>query len=207
MAVEPVLLKKPELIDPSGYHPLWGGAFAVRFPPGFYDSSDFRPIPDNQEVFVHGETDQSIILEFCEPPQAAVDPKSLAKVHLQAILGDNDAEDPQHSRIITGRALDAQHLPNLAPPEKFAAEYMATYLHAEMMVSKFKEQVRNWVTLFLVVIRLKRVNTDLVITFNNPVAIDPNSSSAGSLISPANAENVFVDFVKSLKVNDLSIFN
>jgi hypothetical protein len=32
----------------------------------FFNFSDFRQIPDNQEVFTHAETDQSIIVEIME---------------------------------------------------------------------------------------------------------------------------------------------
>ncbi|KAL7977695.1 hypothetical protein Chor_009644 [Crotalus horridus] len=45
---------------------LFGGAFSARLPPGGLDISEMRQVPDNQEVFVHPSTDQSIIVELLE---------------------------------------------------------------------------------------------------------------------------------------------
>ncbi|KAH3818445.1 hypothetical protein DPMN_120167 [Dreissena polymorpha] len=45
---------------------LFGGAFTVTLPEARNDMSVVRQIPDNQEVFVHPGTDQSIIIELME---------------------------------------------------------------------------------------------------------------------------------------------
>lgn len=62
--------------------PLFGGAALCAIPPRFTDiryifvliicvlvifDSDFREVPDNQEVFADARADQSIIIEFVEP--------------------------------------------------------------------------------------------------------------------------------------------
>lgn len=43
---------------------LFGGALAVGVPDRLVDVSDFRPVPDNQEVLADGATDQSVIIEI-----------------------------------------------------------------------------------------------------------------------------------------------
>ena len=44
--------------------PLYGGAFSISIPSRFDDASTVRDIPNHQEVFVDGDTDQSIIIEL-----------------------------------------------------------------------------------------------------------------------------------------------
>lgn len=46
---------------------MFGGAIEVSLPTGFLDVSDFRQVPDNQEVFtVDGATDVSLVFEIVE---------------------------------------------------------------------------------------------------------------------------------------------
>lgn len=45
---------------------LFGGALSIELPSRFVDLSQFRQIPDHQEVFADGNTDQSIIIEINE---------------------------------------------------------------------------------------------------------------------------------------------
>lgn len=42
---------------------LFGGAIGMCLPTRFVDISDFRPIPDHQEVFSDANMDQSLIVE------------------------------------------------------------------------------------------------------------------------------------------------
>ena len=177
---------------------LWGGASSVRLPQGFLDASDFRPIPDNQEVYIHTSTDQSIIFELTEPVDAHtfVD---IGKLHLQSLLADNDAEAPEHFRVLSVKELTESHLPDLRSSPSIGP-FMACYVKAEMLVSKFKEQARNRVLLHLAIIRLNDVKTDLLITLNHPVQLNPESSSAGSELA-AIPDDVFVTLVKSFRLH------
>lgn len=45
---------------------LFGGAIVAPIPSSFMDASQFRQIPDNQEVFVDTKTQQSMIVELLE---------------------------------------------------------------------------------------------------------------------------------------------
>ena len=44
--------------------PLFGGAISIACPARFEDVSDVRPVPDHQEVYTDGVTDQSFIVEI-----------------------------------------------------------------------------------------------------------------------------------------------
>ncbi|KAJ3081570.1 hypothetical protein HK102_002265, partial [Quaeritorhiza haematococci] len=46
--------------------PLFGGAITTALPDSFIDISTFREVPDNQEVFVDRDTDQSIVIELLQ---------------------------------------------------------------------------------------------------------------------------------------------
>lgn len=49
---------------------LFGGAMSMAIPPRLADISDFRPVPDNQEIAADASTDQSVIIEImvCQKP-------------------------------------------------------------------------------------------------------------------------------------------
>lgn len=53
--------------------PLFGGAITTSIPSTFIDASTLREIPDNQEVFVDTDTDQSIIIELLQMESEVVD--------------------------------------------------------------------------------------------------------------------------------------
>lgn len=45
---------------------LYGGSIFAYLPPNACDISRLRQVPDNQEVFAHSVSDQSIIFEILE---------------------------------------------------------------------------------------------------------------------------------------------
>ena len=48
---------------------LFGGALSISIPDVFVNASNFREIPDNQEVFVSKDSDFSFIIELLETPE------------------------------------------------------------------------------------------------------------------------------------------
>ncbi|CAO2643723.1 Ran guanine nucleotide release factor [Lemmus lemmus] len=73
-------------MEPTRNCPLFGGAFSAILPPGAIDVSDLRPVPDNQEVFCHPVTDQSLIVELLEL-QAHVRGEAAARYHFEDVGG------------------------------------------------------------------------------------------------------------------------
>ena len=74
----------------------------------------------------------------------------------------------------------------------------------EQKISKFNEKQENNVQLYLAVIRLKENETEILICLNNPILIDPNSSSSSSSVSSFNEKDLFFNILNSFKIVNLS---
>ena len=48
--------------EPTVQRDLFGGAIVAAFPARYLDVSDFRPVPDNQEVWTDANKDESVIV-------------------------------------------------------------------------------------------------------------------------------------------------
>ncbi|KAL8566229.1 hypothetical protein ACOMHN_063119 [Nucella lapillus] len=148
--------------------PLFGGALVGKLPADAQDMSIVREIPDNQEVFAHSLTDQSIIVEILEYVQET-DQQAL-KTHFEDLASSNDAASSEHSCIMGVDELDKQIL-------AFKDCSKAYWLMGQQRVSKYKEVARNDINVHLVLYRLPQFTTDIVLTFNDPVNVNPDSSS------------------------------
>ncbi|XP_068599355.1 ran guanine nucleotide release factor [Brachionichthys hirsutus] len=152
--------------------PLFGGALTAFIPHSATDVSDLREIPDNQEVFAHAHTDQSLIVELLEY-QAHVADQDAARHHFEDTAGSNDASEPN--------AFEVTSVVPLSKSELCLSDCSSAWmLTGTQCVSKFNEEAKNTVTLRLGVFRLPQFSTDILITFNDPQSIDPGSSSAAS---------------------------
>ncbi|XP_067368545.1 ran guanine nucleotide release factor [Channa argus] len=153
--------------------PLFGGALSAVVPHSATDISDLREIPDNQEVFAHAHTDQSLIVELVEY-QGRVADQDAARYHFEDIAGSNKALEPG--------AFEVTSLTALPKSEVCLSECSSAWmLIGTQRVSKFNEEARNTVTLHLGLLRLPQFSTDVLITFNDPQSISPDSSSAAAL--------------------------
>jgi hypothetical protein len=52
--------------EPTTSRALYGGAMSARLPDRYVDVSDFRPVPDNQEMWTDASRDESVIVEILE---------------------------------------------------------------------------------------------------------------------------------------------
>ncbi|XP_075711652.1 ran guanine nucleotide release factor [Rhinoderma darwinii] len=180
--------------------PLFGGAFSAILPPNIQDVSDLREIPDNQEVFVHADTDQSIIVEILEYQGGMSDPDA-ARYHFEDVAASNDAQ---------GRAEVVSVEPFPLAQLSLTSCSNAWALTGHQLVSKFNEQAQNTVTIHMALFRIQQHATDLLVTFNDPVAINPDSSSAGAGISeissPAWTVEDYHRLLCSFQLHDPGIF-
>ena len=55
---------------------LYGGAMSIVVPKRFRDVSDFRPVPDSQEVFTCLDTSETLIVEIMEYQNDVSDEKA-----------------------------------------------------------------------------------------------------------------------------------
>ena len=110
--------------DASRKVPLFGGAISAHLPTRYVDVSDFRPVPDNQEVWTDASVDESVIVEILErvedgPSDAEGGAAGWFWEDLAAVseCGPNDA----HLTSVT--RLSSEHLP--AMNGRFAAASVA----------------------------------------------------------------------------------
>lgn len=152
--------------------PLFGGALSAALPCSAKDISELREIPDNQEVFAHPHTDQSMIVELVEY-QGQVEDKDAAKYHFEDIASSNQASE--------SGAFEVTNVLPLSKSDVSLSESSTVWMLTGMQcVAKFNEEARNMVTLHLGLFRLPQFSTDILVTFNDPQRIDPDSSSATS---------------------------
>uniref|UniRef100_A0A3P8UVX1 RAN guanine nucleotide release factor n=1 Tax=Cynoglossus semilaevis TaxID=244447 RepID=A0A3P8UVX1_CYNSE len=155
--------------------PLFGGALSAVIPHSATDVSDLREIPDNQEVFAHAHTDQSLIVELVEF-QAQVSDQDSALYHFEDIADSNKALEPGTFAV--------SNVVALPPTEISLSECSSAWmLSGTQCVSKFNEQARNTVTIHLGLFRLPQFTTEILVTFNDPQIISPDSSSAASVVT------------------------
>lgn len=172
VSVPPQLLSASSQSKMQQPHPLYGGALSALIPRCAADVSELREIPDNQEVFAHAHTDQSLIMELVEY-QGQVADQDCARYHFEDIAGSNKALEPGAFEVTSVVALPKSDL----SLSECSSAWMLT---GTQCVSKFNEEARNTVTLHLGVFRLPQFSTDILITFNDPQSISPDSSSAAA---------------------------
>lgn len=179
--------------------PLFGDAIVCVLPPDVQDMSDIREIPDNQEVFAHPRTDQSIIIEILEFVQEA-DEQAL-RTHFEDIASSNGATSSDDSCLLGVDILDRQQL----AMKDCACAY---WLVGRQRVSKFHETAKNEINLHMVLFRLPQFTTDILVTFNDPVTVDPESSSHQAVATSTVPWTVddFRTLINSLTIVDTGLF-
>lgn len=132
---------------------LYGGAISAELPKDAIDVSDFRQIPDTQEVFLLEKPnglDQSIIIDLLERVEATNLAEVLA-VHLDDIL-----EGPASF---------------LAPLESMEHPLLHCELHTFLVKPPpaKSETATAKLFMFVLLVRLEKAVTDVVVTMNVPV--------------------------------------
>lgn len=177
--------------------PLFGGAIHIALPTRFDDTSQFREVPDHQEVFSDPDTDQSVIVEIVEFDPSIPDVE-IGKFHLDEIAHVSDAAA---SQFIGVTALTNEQMPNLPPG---VVKLVAV---GDQRIAKFRETAFNTVRMFVAIIRLPQVASEILITLNTPLHIDQHSSSARArILHPDYAQQLHLRVLQSLAVNDWSLF-
>jgi len=182
---------------------LYGGAMSVILPNYFKDISDVRPIPDNQEVFMYVDKDQSLIVELLSTTEIShLSMQESIIFHFNQLAKDNDAVN---SEILELSLLSNEEIPN------FDATIQKIGVIGRQTVAKFKEKgAENLVKIYLALIRLPKYTTDILISLNEPITIHPSSSSSETTSSLAivryPALMAFKEVLRSIKILDISLF-
>ncbi|CDH56151.1 ran guanine nucleotide release factor-like [Lichtheimia corymbifera JMRC:FSU:9682] len=178
--------------------PLYGGAISCPVGNSFLDVSNVRQVPDNQEVFVDMDTQQSLIIELLEPVEAVNE--DIARFHFQQLADDNEATEAHVNSVIK---LDSK----TAVPRLPSDTTIVHMLRGTQKVAKFneaKDMAYNTVEIRMAVVRLAQVETDLVISINAPILVAPGSTDQAT--TAANVEQHIEAILSQLQVNDWSLF-
>lgn len=184
---------------------LFGGAIESVVLQRFEDCSLLRQVPDHQEVFADACSDQSIIVEILQREEDIPDDQ-ICQYHFQELAVANESSESEVE--------DVRMLENISESAPFLQPFPVWILAGTQYVSKFKEEARNRVRLFLAVIRLEEHETDILVSVNVPIEIAPDSSSARQLdldalqgdSNPDNAVHVFFLFLRNFKILDFGLF-
>lgn len=173
--------------------PLYGGAITMSVPADMIDASEFRQVPDTQEVYVAKENpDYSVIVDLLE----CVPGNTLTKA-----LDEHMEEITRLNGVVAGKSkVLSQH-------EVSSNEPMASLSGVrvfEQQVPKFGKQAdTESVVIAIALLRLKApASTDILITFNRHVT-GPEDEGASSL---ASVEEAATEMLKSLSVRSLDLF-
>ncbi|XP_054431663.1 ran guanine nucleotide release factor [Pteronotus mesoamericanus] len=183
-------------MEPMRDYPLFGGAFSATLPPRAIDVSDLRPVPDNQEVFCHHVTDQSLIVELLEL-QAHVQGEAAARYHFEDVGGVQNARAVQ---VETVQPLLLEKLALRGCCEE------AWVLSGKQQVAKENQQVAKDVTLHQALLRLPQYQTDLLLTFNQPPPDNRSTPGSENQSLPPWSLGDFEQLVTSLTLHDPNIF-
>ncbi|WFD34340.1 hypothetical protein MCUN1_001179 [Malassezia cuniculi] len=163
---------------------LFGGAVTVAAPAGLIDASNFRQVPDTQEVLLSPDSDISLIVEILQQvgegaTQAALD--AAVRYHFDSLAHDNDAKQ---SHIDWVEAQDGGDGESTHP----------ALLGGTQRVCKFgKEALEDTVYVWVAVVRVPSKGIDVVLSVNSPNA-------------PRDGDAIFRTAAKSLRIIDYGLF-
>jgi hypothetical protein len=190
---------------------LYGGAITAAIPAGFVDASMFREIPDTQEVYVSQTVDDSILVDLMEAVEGSSG-EEILNVHLKEIAEINNVASHEYSRVFSkevpvtkiGRDIVGYVTISIEPARKWGRE--------AQLENSTDNLASPLLAMVLAVVRLDRVNTDLLVTFNTPIVskADYNRLVSGSAENlPERVQNglKFIEqFLKTVEVKDWSLF-
>ena len=158
---------------------LFGGAILMTIPSRLEDVSGVRQVPDHQEVFVDNASDISLIVEILNHADEVSDEEA-AKYHFNDLAQCNNAV----SMEITSTAIYGTNTSFLSCLPQATVKCVLT---GTQKVSKFRDNCQNGideVLIFLIVVRMPNIQTDLLISLNMPLT----SVSHGDSVSAAHAK-------------------
>ncbi|EIW60576.1 Mog1p/PsbP-like protein [Trametes versicolor FP-101664 SS1] len=175
----------------SGSRELFGGAITATLPVTFLDASNFRQVPDTQEVYLSPDSGISIIVEVLESV-SATDLREAAGQHFDSLAHDNDAKSQS--------VIEAVEVSN----DSKGATPNPTVLYGTQAVQKFNTATADEVRILLALYRVSEKKVDLVMTMNAPM-----TGSDGDAITEkewGTARDAFNTAARSLRIVDYGLF-
>eukprot|EP00892_Ulva_mutabilis_P006145 jgi/Ulvmu1/3902/UM018_0124.1 len=189
------------IADQMSKQPLFGGMAAMTIPTRMQDVSDFRPVPDHQEVYSDGAIDQSVIVEILDRASASDD--QCVEFYWADCCTSNDAQDPVMSRSSP-----------IGPPSGVQPHPATAFcIEGQMKASKGRqsELAANTIHVMLCVLRLPHVSSDVIITLSTAMTVSEHSAAAadtgaGDRSDHLRAPALFESMIQSFAINDWSLF-
>ncbi len=186
---------------------LYGGACLLSIPSRFIDISQFRQISDHQEVFADSEkTDQSIIVEIVEYDSQISD-QNIAEYHFKDLAEANDALE--NCTIFHQQLLYPTNTQNSLHFDSSIDTFSKAIIVGTQQVAKYKETAKNIVNVYLFIIRLPQYQSEILISMNDPVLLNPQSSASTNAVATSDASasmSLFQQIVQSFKIVDFELF-
>ncbi|KAF2660613.1 Mog1p/PsbP-like protein [Lophiostoma macrostomum CBS 122681] len=134
--------------------PLYGGAITVDLPAGFGDASTIRQIPDHQEVYLDGNGYASLVVDILEYQDKPTDEEAL-QYHFQDLIdGTGDS-----TNVLNQGKASMDNMGN-------KPVHILHFLQTPQPNPRRKEP--EFVSIHLLLLRLKEQGTDIVISINEP---------------------------------------
>eukprot|EP01129_Flabellula_baltica_P016337 TRINITY_DN8656_c0_g1_i1.p1 TRINITY_DN8656_c0_g1~~TRINITY_DN8656_c0_g1_i1.p1 ORF type:complete len:198 (+),score=42.20 TRINITY_DN8656_c0_g1_i1:45-596(+) len=177
---------------------LFGGAITVDLEDRFFDISAVREVPDNQEVFCDADKDQTVIIEILSMPE--MPDMEAAEYHFEDIANANEA---QSFNVVDVSALTEEDMPH------FDDSVRKLLLTGTQTVSKYNEKVYNEVNIYMGILRIEKVQADILITLNSGASVHPESSASinlKSVESHESNESLIRAILRSFNITDWGLF-
>jgi hypothetical protein len=178
---------------------LFGGAVTANVPRDFIDASQFRPVPDTQEVFIDDASGATVIVELLERVDHVPDAEAAA-FHFEEVARQNRAS----ASVVVVANEPGRH------PE--TGDFVQELL-GRQKIAKFAEgdESANDVAVFLGLRRLPAPhNTDVLVTVSYAFDVAPTSSDARVQrqrpLSPEEVRQLGESVFQSLKIVDYGLF-
>ncbi|GIL68392.1 hypothetical protein Vafri_21644 [Volvox africanus] len=137
---------------------LWGGTVTCVVPTRMVDVSDIRQVPDNQEVFMDAEANQTIIFEIVEHDTTVPD-QECGRYMFEDLASENEAESWVLESLTTLGPAEAPYMP--------VAAYMCLVRGRQLIRQGYELKDTD---VLLAVLRFPWVECDLIISVCTPVA-------------------------------------
>jgi hypothetical protein len=189
-------------MEPIVSRQLFGGAVELSMPDRFIDISEFRQIPDSQEVFSDPNEDQSLIVEFVEHHD--VPNREAGEFFFNDLATANSAT---HAAVSSTSELRSDAVP-LLPQGTYSC-----LVTGQQAIGKSRQEATalNKIHVQLLVVRLPEYKTDMLVTLNSPIYISEHSAAAkeagaGYKELHMHAPELFQAMCRTLKINDFKLF-
>eukprot|EP00826_Nyctotherus_ovalis_P031578 TRINITY_DN2525_c0_g1_i10.p1 TRINITY_DN2525_c0_g1~~TRINITY_DN2525_c0_g1_i10.p1 ORF type:complete len:189 (+),score=37.92 TRINITY_DN2525_c0_g1_i10:80-646(+) len=172
---------------------LFDGTFSTNLPQYFRNIRDKSYVPDNQEIFTNTAGHESFMFEITEPPQ--VPDTEVASFYFTDLAECNESVE---NAVTTSFVLPNEQMPFTAP------SVVKLYLEGRQKIVPGKGAgTAESVHIFLVIVRLKEVNSDVVISLNVPCKESAEEFEA----KVQSYKEVFGAVIGSFKVVSLEVFH